>query len=296
MHRFKKIGLVIDLKHSNADVLSQAKELMQANHASISVLCASSDEIKPEYQATIEKNLRSSAGFDFSLYFLVGKPIIEITRFVIEQRLDMLLIEPDKEDHLLNQFFQGALALSLLRKAPCPVWIVKRPLSSSYQRVAIAIDPVDHEDEAIGKALTDKLIQIGTSYAKAQSAECFLVTAWHLQEEGMLNGPFIDISAQELEKLNVEEHQRYALAFEALQKKHDDILQGCHRIMLHGEPAHAIAKFITEHNIDLVIMGTLARAGIQGFLIGNTAESVIHMTHCSILTVKPDDFVSPITL
>jgi hypothetical protein len=41
-------------------------------------------------------------------------------------------------------------------------------------------------------------------------------------------------------------------------------------------------------------MGTLARTGIAGLFIGNTAEAVLHQVNCSVLTVKPEGFVTPV--
>ena len=43
-------------------------------------------------------------------------------------------------------------------------------------------------------------------------------------------------------------------------------------------------------------MGTVCRTGIAGFFIGNTAESILQQVDCSVLTVKPDGFVSPVVL
>lgn len=45
---------------------------------------------------------------------------------------------------------------------------------------------------------------------------------------------------------------------------------------------------------DLIVIGTVGRSGIQGLLLGNTAEKVLDTCDCSIFTVKPDGFVSPI--
>jgi universal stress protein E len=45
---------------------------------------------------------------------------------------------------------------------------------------------------------------------------------------------------------------------------------------------------------DLIAMGTVGRSGIQGVLLGNTAEKVLATCDASILTVKPAEFVSPI--
>ncbi|NJO21650.1 MAG: universal stress protein [Sphingomonadales bacterium] len=41
-------------------------------------------------------------------------------------------------------------------------------------------------------------------------------------------------------------------------------------------------------------MGTVTRTGIAGFLIGATAEDVLRQVDCSVLTVKPDGFVTPV--
>jgi nucleotide-binding universal stress UspA family protein len=43
-------------------------------------------------------------------------------------------------------------------------------------------------------------------------------------------------------------------------------------------------------------MGTVCRTGVTGFLIGNTAEKVLNNVDCSVLTVKPEGFVTPVTL
>ncbi len=48
--------------------------------------------------------------------------------------------------------------------------------------------------------------------------------------------------------------------------------------------------------IDLVVMGTVARGGLAGLLIGNAAERMLRKLPCSVLAVKPDGFVSPVRL
>ena len=63
-----------------------------------------------------------------------------------------------------------------------------------------------------------------------------------------------------------------------------------------GNPGGAIPRFAKRRRMDLVVMGTVARSGIDGFLIGNTAEKVVSKLGCSLLAVKPDDFVSPVRL
>jgi nucleotide-binding universal stress UspA family protein len=51
---------------------------------------------------------------------------------------------------------------------------------------------------------------------------------------------------------------------------------------------------VRKRKIDLLVMGTICRTGIPGFIIGNTAEKVLDTINCSVLTVKPVGFVSPV--
>ncbi len=43
-----------------------------------------------------------------------------------------------------------------------------------------------------------------------------------------------------------------------------------------------------------VVMGTVARTGVAGLLVGNTAERLLDEVRCSVITLKPPGFVSPV--
>jgi len=58
----------------------------------------------------------------------------------------------------------------------------------------------------------------------------------------------------------------------------------------------AIVSLAKNKNIDLLVMGTVCRTGVAGLIIGNTAEKVLNKVDCSVLTVKPEGFVTPVTL
>ena len=65
-------------------------------------------------------------------------------------------------------------------------------------------------------------------------------------------------------------------------------------IQRRGRPEDVILEFVASEGIDILVMGTVARGGIPGLLIGNTAERVLRRLRCSVLTLKPDNFVSPV--
>ena len=55
-----------------------------------------------------------------------------------------------------------------------------------------------------------------------------------------------------------------------------------------------IAKFVKNKEIDLLVMGSVARSGVPGFFVGNTAEKIINHVGCSVLVLKPGGWKSPI--
>jgi hypothetical protein len=66
--------------------------------------------------------------------------------------------------------------------------------------------------------------------------------------------------------------------------------------LLKGDPGSLIPEFARKRGVGLVIIGTVSRMGIKGFFIGNTAERVLGEIGCSVMTVKPKGFVTPISL
>jgi len=49
----------------------------------------------------------------------------------------------------------------------------------------------------------------------------------------------------------------------------------------------AVPAWINEHGIDLIVMGTHGRHGLQHLLLGSTAEAIVRSATCPVLTVGP---------
>jgi nucleotide-binding universal stress UspA family protein len=73
-----------------------------------------------------------------------------------------------------------------------------------------------------------------------------------------------------------------------------DRLDGVSVELVEGEPERAISHFVDRNGVDLVVMGTVARTGIAGLVMGNTAERVLQRLRGSVLAVKPPRFKSPV--
>jgi nucleotide-binding universal stress UspA family protein len=54
-----------------------------------------------------------------------------------------------------------------------------------------------------------------------------------------------------------------------------------------GEPAAEIVSFAQKQGVDLLVLGTHGRTGLEHALMGSIAERVVRRAHCPVLTVRP---------
>jgi nucleotide-binding universal stress UspA family protein len=58
-------------------------------------------------------------------------------------------------------------------------------------------------------------------------------------------------------------------------------------VQLHAtSPADAVVEYADTHDIDLIVMGTHGRHGVDRILLGSVAEKVVRLTDCPVLTVR----------
>ena len=55
-------------------------------------------------------------------------------------------------------------------------------------------------------------------------------------------------------------------------------------------------EFAESLEVDLVVIGTLGRGGLLGLLGGNEVERTLNAVGCSVLTLTPDGFETPIQM
>jgi universal stress protein A len=57
-------------------------------------------------------------------------------------------------------------------------------------------------------------------------------------------------------------------------------------VVLKGTPYEEISRFAEENKIDLIVIGTHGRRGLDRMLFGSTAEQVVRHAPCPVLTVR----------
>ncbi|MGB2693085.1 MAG: universal stress protein, partial [Thermodesulfobacteriota bacterium] len=127
-----------------------------------------------------------------------------------------------------------------------------------------------------------------------ENSELHIVHVWSLFGEKALRGSRFRKKENEINKLIKDEENHHRKLMDELLKKFplNKIKYKIH--LPKGDPAVLIPEVAKKENIDLIVMGTVCRTGLPGFIIGNTAESILYKVDCSVLSIKPQGFISPI--
>ena len=244
-----------------------------------------------EHRETLMQRISeySDCAIDIEIVVVVGDPATEIIRQVIRGDHDLVIKTADGLSGVGKLF--GSISKSLLRQCPCPVLILKPAVHGLFDNVLAAIDVETHD--AAHDKLNRTIISLASSIARTDDAKLHVVSAWDMWGEQNLRRRAGD---NEVDAVMEHHHQQVEEETGDLLQDTIDSVDDVDVKVKRGNPATVISYYVDQTEADLLVMGTVCRTGIAGFLIGNTAEAVLSDVHCSVLALKPDGFVCPVTL
>ncbi|MFT5523292.1 MAG: universal stress protein E [Pirellulaceae bacterium] len=311
MKRFNNILVAVDTCLEYHPALEWAVRLAEHTHAKLKIVdvvrdfswiarLAMSDCDRTQQVLADDKRRNMEAiagplrdqGFDVTTKVLFGKTSFEIMHEVLRSGHD-LVMRVTKGAHSQRTGFFGTTSMRLLRKCPCAVWLVRPDVPPRFARVLAAIEATPHD---LGHDRMNKMImELGMSIADYEEGQLHVVHAWELFGAGTIKSR---LKPGEFEAIERKAESEVAVALDNVLSpyKLSHRTENVHLLRDEIGPGHAISELAKQQEIDLVVMGTLARTGVVGALMGNTAEQVIDRVECSVLTIKPDGFNSPVTL
>jgi nucleotide-binding universal stress UspA family protein len=57
-------------------------------------------------------------------------------------------------------------------------------------------------------------------------------------------------------------------------------------LVVEGDPTNTILEFAEKNKVDLIVMGTLGKGGLERFLLGSVTDKVVKHSKTSVLVVK----------
>jgi len=322
MKRFKNILLVIEKEiDDQQSVFDRAITLAAENQAKLTIidlieeipethlrflgkLCSQKldQEVVNQRLDYLQRLTRSSQQeIDLIVRKTTSPPFIEIIRTVLKNKHD-LIIKSSQEQRSIKTLLFGSTDMHLFRKCPCPVCIIKPGDDHKFQRILAAVDIEPSNDDQKMDDFNQELLEIATELAFSESSELHIVHAWLVLGQRMLETTRKDVQRKEIEAWMKDQKDEIKTRQRQLKDKLDLLLKNKGMESLHPEihmvegVADDVIPLIThERQVDLIIMGTIGRRGLSGFFMGNTAEQILNQINCSVLAVKPSEFVSPVS-
>lgn len=135
--------------------------------------------------------------------------------------------------------------------------------------------PTDFSDESL------YALSYAVDLAKIFNAKLYLFhVIYDIEKASNLHIPHPSIT--ELYK-DLEQHALRNLNSFGIDIRED--LKNVESVVKRGIPYEEIIKFAKDNDIDLIIIGTLPRSGVERFFVGSTTQRVIRNAPCPVLVV-----------
>ena len=307
MQEFSKILVTVDVTKPSfraadgpgpqvqalADVVSGLHKLQQSP-AQITVITVV-PEGQPQAEAVVAAARQSliehfvslmDAG-EVQLLVKTGVPFLEVIREVLRGDHDLVVVSARRSGEAGGEIVSN-MATQLIRKCPCPVWVAPRnPMPRGEGSVLSAV--------ALGHGPTPKVLGLAASIAALSERKWHVL---HVPEYPLEGGMRLrNVDADEVQAYEKECRES---AWAELHTLTDDLAKEAgvelKLWMAEGRPSDQIVQAEARLDAALIVLGTINRGGLAGLVIGTTAERTIARARSSVLAVKPDDFVCPVTL
>lgn len=269
--------------------LAEYKDIFHLSGSTLDVL----DNATKHYSDALNQHIQTLhtqyPNIDFSSKISVGIPYIEIVKQATQNHADMIIIDSYRQTKE-TACERGSNTLNLMRKSATPIWSLGKS-SPPVQHVTAAIDLTNPDYQEFNS----KLVAMAVDFCAQLGAKLTLCHVWKFDSEGFLRdwSGYSDIEIALLaQKMRDERLSR----LNSLLSPYSDRSTEIHTLLLEGDTRTVFPQYIADNDVDLVVMGSMSRSGIAGFVLGNTAEEMINQLDCSVITLKPDSFKSPIHL
>ncbi|WP_426417498.1 universal stress protein [Aestuariirhabdus sp. LZHN29] len=279
MHNIKNILVVVDTRKATHTALKRGKLIAKVTGATLHLLaCNKSPDANSQAQLEALVDQVRTRGIDAQGHEKWHHSVTTTIIHVQQTEGCALVIKDAREENELSRAVFAPTDWKLLRRCPCPVLLVKndRAWENGVVLAAVDADACDQDHQVLNEVIMSHSHDI----AGLADAELHIGAA---HPAPMLSSP--DPVYQNIESLD----KLYRNACVPYATKHKVSEQAIH--VGEGPAQGFIPRLAEELDASLVVMGTVARSGISGAIIGNTAELILDSICCDVLTLKPVDIM-----
>ena len=275
MQAIRSILVVLDLSQPEGLALKRAKLIAGVTQSHLHLLVCDKKHDHSAYLDDLQKSLQAE-GYSVTTQQLCLNTLHETIIAALQEEACGLVIKQHVPENPLKKAILTPDDWKILRYTPCPVLIVKTDTPWTEGTILAAID-VGNSD-AKHRTLNTSIVANAAEIARVAKADLHLLSA-HPSPMLSAADPTFQLS-ETIHARYLEQCKSYAEQFDVSDAQ----------IHVEEGPADVLIPHIASKlNAGVVLLGTVARTGLSGALIGNTAEVVLDMLECDVAVLKPDD-------
>lgn len=277
MQAIRQILMVIDPRLPENLALKRARLIAGASQAHLHLLVCDAKHDHSEYLTGLRKELETQ-GHVVAAHQAWHENLHK-TVIAVQQAEDCgLVIKQHIADNPLKRALLTPDDWKLLRYCPCPVLMVKTEAPWTGGTVLTAVDVGNKDVEH--RALHASIINYGHEIASLAEGSLHVISA---HPSAMLSAADPAFQLKETIEARYRDACKQFQAEFGIPDSHLHIEEG---------PADALIPRVC-HQLQAVvtIIGTVARTGFSGALMGNTAEVVLDVLESDVLVLKPDGII-----
>lgn len=205
-----------------------------------------------------------------------GSPHEAIVKASVEVNANLILVGSGShpED---AKFLLGTTTQRIIQNSDKPVLVIKENSSFNVRSILCPIDFSETSKRALNNAIV---------LARRYNAELVVLSVCEMQTSSWFS------SKEQLDKENRERFEKHGKDYDAFLENFNLVDVNYTKETKKGEPAQEILNTIALKNIDLMVIGTHGRTGLNRMIMGSVTEKVIREVPCSFFTLKSEDVIS----
>lgn len=270
------ILVIIDPQQDNTSILNRTTELAKAINAQVHLLICSQvkdDEPLLRDLALVLQQQGLKVSFEIAWNDSSHKTITQIQK----EHGFGLVLKMHRPTKSIKNVILTPEDWKLLRTCACPLLIINQNKPWQNRPILTSVDLGNPNENYV--ELHNTLLKAGYALTQLTKGELHLLSVYPAP---IFSEIYLNREANiptEIYKIYHELCKEYQLKYNITQKD----------IHLHsGAPDIVIPQVAESIDAAVCVIGTVARTGISGMLIGNTAEAILDDLTCDILVIKPD--------
>jgi len=208
------------------------------------------------------------------------RPHEGIVRAAMREHADLVVAEPRYSATRRRRLAFSYTDWELVRTCPRPLLLARTAARYRSPKIVAAVDPIRGDDKL--SRLDLRIVQVAGEFARMLDGTLKIL---HCSREPRAT-PGLTLSELERERRRPEALLKRFLREAELPAKA--------LILRWGTPADVILQAVEKESVDILVLGSMTRGRLGNFVLGSTAEKLLHLAPCDMLVVKPIGFRTPV--